>query len=123
MGVHCKKPIVEKEIFLSELNSKEYFKHKTGLTLPLALYFHNDEPLPNGLDTVVSETYPQTFEKYVALQPLYLKSYALGNDLEMKKLAREQVKYFFDEYVNNGLKKLETFLKVNFSHYLMNIKK
>jgi hypothetical protein len=105
----AKKPIVEKEIFLSELNSKEYFKHKTGLTLPLALYFHNDEPLPNSLDTVVSETYPQTFEKYVALQPLYLKSYAIGNNIEMKKLAREQIDYFFDEYVNDGLKKLEKF--------------
>ena len=104
-----KSSIAEKEEFLSELDTKQIFKHKTGLTLPLALYFHNDEPMPKSRDTVVLETYPETIIKYLELKPTYLKSFSEGNSIEEKKIAYEQINYFFEKYVTHGLNKLEKF--------------
>lgn len=106
---NSKTSIAEKEDVLVDMTPSQIFKHKTGLTLPLALYFHNDEPMPNSLATLVKETYPETFEKYSELKPLYIKSFCKGTTLEARKLEREQINYFFDQYVNIGLNKLEKF--------------
>ncbi len=101
--------IIKKENITSELTSKQIFKHKTGLSLPLALYFHNDEPMPNSLETTVTQNYPETFIKYMALRQEYIKSYSEGSSIEERKIAAEQINYFFDEYLTNGLNKLKKF--------------
>jgi len=104
-----KNSIAEKEDVTKDMNPSQIFKHKTGLTLPLSLYFHNDEPMPKSLATTVNETYPQTLEKYIALKPLYIKLFCKGNTTEKRILETQQVNYFFDNYVNDGLNKLEKF--------------
>ncbi len=104
-----KTSIAEKEDVTANLNPREIFKHKTGLTLPLALYFHNDEPMPKSLATFVKETYPESLEKYLALQPTYIKLFCNGNSLEERKAETEQINYFFDKYLKDGLTVLEKF--------------
>jgi len=104
-----RKPIVKKEVIDTSMSSKEIFKHKTGITLPLALYFHNDEPSPKSLDTVVSVAYPETYQKYISLKPEYIREFSAKNSKENRKLAIDQIEYFFNEYVDNGLEKLNRF--------------
>lgn len=101
--------IANKEEILSDLDNDEIFKHKTGISLPLALYFHNDEPMPKSLATKVNETYPETYVKYLALKPLYVKSFSNGNSIAERKSETEQINYFFDQYVMKEFKKLEKF--------------
>ena len=106
-----KTPVAKKEIIDSTLTTKEIFKHKTGLTLPLALYFHNDEPSPKSLDTVVAVAYPETYNKYLSLKPEYIREFTKRNSNEERKLAFQQIDYFFSNYVDRGLEKLERFKK------------
>ena len=61
------------------------FKKKTGITLPLALYFHNDRPSPKSLDTVVSKTYPQTYYHYVKLKKTYIQELNLIKEKKIYK--------------------------------------
>ncbi len=103
------KSIAEKEIVPTNLSPVQIFKHKTGLTLPLSLYFHNDEPMPKSLATFVDETYPETLEKYLALKPTYLKLFCNGKTLDEKKAETEQINYFFNTYVKAGFNVLEKF--------------
>ena len=94
-----------------EINTKEVFKKKTGITLPLALYFHNDRPSPKSLDTVVSKTYPQTYYHYVKLKKTYIQEYSKTAKNNEKKLAENEINNFFDTYVTGGLDRLNLFKK------------
>ena len=108
--LNSKTSIAEQEDVTANLNPSQIFKHKTGLTLPLALYFHNDEPMPNSLATIVEETYPESLAKYIALQPTYIKLFCNGSSLEERKAETEQINYFFDKYIKDGLAILKKFV-------------
>ncbi len=101
------KPIATKK----EINTKELFKKKTGITLPLALYFHNDQPSPRSLDTVASKTYPDTYYQYINLKKTYIKEYTKAVKNNEKKLAESQINNFFNDYVTGGIDRLTLFKK------------
>ena len=94
-----------------KISSKEIFKKRTGITLPLALYFHNDRPSPNSLDTVVSQTYPETYHQYVNLKSTYVREYTKSLKNNEKTIAENEINDFFDHYVKGGLDRLNLFKK------------
>ncbi len=46
--------------------------------LPLTLYFHNDEPDPNCMDTTTHKNYKQTLADYYSMKDKYKKEYSKG---------------------------------------------
>ena len=101
------KPIASKRT----INTKEVFKKKTGITLPLALYFHNDQPSPKSLDTVVNQTYPETYYDYIKLKKTYVNEYTRSVKNNEKKLAENEINTFFNDYVTGGIDRLTLFKK------------
>ena len=101
------KPIAIKK----KTNTKEVFKKKTGITLPLALYFHNDQPSPKSLDTVVNQTYPETYYDYINLKKTYVNEYTRSVKNNEKKLAENEINAFFNDYVTGGIDRLTLFKK------------
>jgi hypothetical protein len=63
--------------------------------LPLALYFHDDEPDPNSLGKVASVAYGATHQNYLDMKGEYLKQYGKPQDSSMNK----RLDAFFEEDV------------------------
>lgn len=68
------------------------------------LYFHNDEPSPNTLDTIVSIAYDESWKRYIGLQEEYLR--------QNKDEDRDTVNKFFKDKVLTGMTHLEEFSKL-----------
>jgi len=80
--------------------------------LPVTLYFHNDEPGPKSWDTVVTETYLESYEKYTALTDKYKKEYSGGLTGEEQMQAVRDIEDFFSGYVDKGVDDLELFTEL-----------
>lgn len=77
--------------------------------LPVTLYFHNDEPNPKTRDTVTDINYINSYTGYRAMLEKYQKEYSSGLFGQKAEDAREDIESFFLEYVDQGVKDLETF--------------
>ncbi|MDP4267106.1 MAG: hypothetical protein Q8880_06700 [Bacteroidota bacterium] len=77
--------------------------------LPLTLYFHNDEPDPKTRAVKTNLNYKQTLENYINLKNKYKEEYSSGLNNKEKIKAQQDIEDFFDDYVINGMNKLESF--------------
>jgi tetratricopeptide (TPR) repeat protein len=79
--------------------------------LPLALYFHNDEPTPKVLDTTTILSYTESYTAYTAMLDQYKIEYSKGLNTEKANDAKEDIEGFFLEYVDFGFSNLQLFTK------------
>ena len=71
--------------------------------LPLALYFHNDEPDKRTRRTTTRKSYSQTFYPYYALKSEYLESYTQPiTDTELRISEEIKLDDFFEDKVKKG---------------------
>ncbi len=83
-----------------------------GKFLPLALYFHNDEPNPRTWQTTTTVNYATAFRNYYSLKKEYVQTYTKPlNELE-KPTATNELNAFFDVIVKGGFDNLEAFSAV-----------
>jgi len=87
----------------------EILTERTKLLVPIALYFHNDEPVPNSWDTVTELNYSTTYYKYMDLQENYRKNYSKGLSKSEKAEAIDSVDYYFSYFVQENYNKLLEF--------------
>ncbi|MFN0033405.1 MAG: DUF1573 domain-containing protein [Flavobacteriales bacterium] len=78
-------------------------------TIPVVLYFHNDEPNPDVWDTTTTLTYMQAYDSYMNLVPTYLKENTKGLSAEKKEEAEQITGDFFDLKVKKGVDDLNLF--------------
>ncbi len=77
--------------------------------LPVTLYFHNDRPDPNTLDTTTELSYDVSYRDYKERLPNYIERYSKGFSSSLKDSAKERMKRFFDEKVDKGIQDLRLF--------------
>ncbi|MDD3859167.1 MAG: hypothetical protein PHW83_03135 [Bacteroidales bacterium] len=87
----------------------EILTERTKLLVPIALYFHNDQPGPNSWDTVTELNYSTTYYKYMDLQEEYRKNYSKGLSKNDKAIAIDSVDYYYSYYVQENYNKLLEF--------------
>ena len=80
--------------------------------LPVTLYFHNDEPNPNNLDTVTKLNYMSTYNAYTSLTDKYKKEYSKGLEGDKAVKAEDDIDNLFLDYVDKGVNDLEIFTKL-----------
>lgn len=80
--------------------------------LPVTLYFHNDRPNPNSLDTFTTLNYLDTYHAYRDLSPTYREEYSKGLEGSEAQEARALIDTFFVNKVDKGVKDLELFAKL-----------
>lgn len=78
-------------------------------TVPVVLYFHNDEPNPDVWDTTTTLTYSQAYDSYMKLIPVYLKENTKGLAGERSEEATQITNDFFELKVTKGVNDLELF--------------
>ncbi|MFZ4741304.1 MAG: DUF1573 domain-containing protein [Bacteroidales bacterium] len=77
--------------------------------LPLTLYFHNDEPIPNNIITSTDKNYKQTLADYYAMRDIYKTEYSKGLKAINRQKAINDIDSFFIKEVGDGYKSLELF--------------
>ncbi|MCK9254911.1 MAG: hypothetical protein M0Q45_03035 [Bacteroidales bacterium] len=82
---------------------------KTKLLVPITLYFHNDQPVPNSWDTVTNLNYTTTYYDYLNLQENYRKMYSRGLAKSEKLIAIDSIDYYFSYNVQDNYNKLLEF--------------
>jgi tetratricopeptide (TPR) repeat protein len=70
--------------------------------LPLALYFHNDEPDRRSRKQTTKKPYLETFDAYYDLKEEYLESFTQGMASEQAEAAEYEIETFFQEEVKKG---------------------
>lgn len=80
--------------------------------LPVTLYFHNDEPVPNSRDTTTTLSYMDAYHSYKKLESKYLKENERGLSGDEKENARFDVEEFYEFYVDKGVSDLSMFSKL-----------
>ncbi len=83
-----------------------------NLHLPVTLYFHNDRPNPNTLDTFTNLNYLTTYQRYHELIPTYKKEYSKGLSGEKAENAVADIEDFFFDKVDKGVEDLEIFTRL-----------
>ncbi len=81
-------------------------------TIPVVLYFHNDEPNPDVWDTTTTLTYMQAYDSYLNLLPTYLNENTKGLSSEKKEEAEQITNDFFDLKVKKGVDDLNLFAEL-----------
>lgn len=72
------------------------------------LYFHNDRPGPNSMDTTTAIDYMQAYEQYIGRKQEYLDAYTRGLEDREKKQAAQKIRDFFENKVRKGGKMLDS---------------
>lgn len=80
--------------------------------LPVTLYFHNDIPNPRSWDTTTTVNYIDSYNDYIGMLDQYKKEYSAGLKAEKAEDAKEDIEDFFIEYVEQGVKDLNQFIKL-----------
>jgi tetratricopeptide (TPR) repeat protein len=76
---------------------------------PINLYFDNDAPDPNRMDTVTALNYETTIRDYLSLRKDFETEYTKGLTGRQKEMASKEVADLFNNYVAPGMVKLEKF--------------
>ncbi|GAB4280489.1 MAG: OmpA family protein [Marinilabiliales bacterium] len=92
-----------------EKRKLQVFEEEIKLLVPLTLYFHNDIPNPNSLDTTTELTYEQTYQEYINMIDEYKHEYSKGFKKNEKDDAEERIVDFFENEVKKGYEELEKF--------------
>jgi hypothetical protein len=104
---HDIEKIITEEVI--EVQRIEILTERTKLLVPIALYFHNDQPGPNSMDTITELNYSTTFIDYMKLQEDYRKNFSKGLPKNDKLVAIDSVDYYFSYYVQDNYNKLLEF--------------
>jgi len=102
--------VEEEEPKKTEVDSLMARVESVNYSLPIKLYFHNDEPNPNTLDTLTQFTYQETYEKYLKLAETYKTK--LHEQEKKNAFIDEEVDAFFENEVTQGVQDLETFERI-----------
>lgn len=94
---------------LPAVDTMQLLKQQLKLLVPLTLYFHNDQPDPNRMDTTTTKNYETTFNEYKLLAPQYIKEYSKDLKGTEKDLAQNKIENFFTDSVDAGLDDLKRF--------------
>lgn len=101
---------------LNELSAGETLTRNLFLTpasmtayLPITLYFDNDRPDPRTRATSTLLSYEQTVFQYIAKRQAFIDTYTAGLPDAEKLQAAEKLGRFFDQDVQGGETRLETF--------------
>lgn len=89
---------------IQQVKEKEAFN--PAFDLPIALYFHNDEPNPNTTDSITTMDYEQCYKSYRALSNLYKARASYGRSDSLEDVAISQTEEFFSKKLDTGMKKL-----------------
>lgn len=90
---------------IQQVKTKEAFN--PAFDLPIALYFHNDEPNPNSTDSVTTVDYEQCYKSYRALSNLYKARASFGQSDSLEEVAIRQTEEFFGKKLDVGMKKID----------------
>ncbi len=99
----------EEEYLETDPNKVEIDVVKLNKYLPLYLYFHNDSPDPRSRSTSTNANYKELAKEYMNLQEEYVKKYSRISPDSTKDEHVLELEFFFEEQVQNGLKKLNEF--------------
>lgn len=77
--------------------------------LPLALYFHNDEPNPRTWKTTTNVPYQTSFKLYYQRKEEYIKEFTTPLEAAEKGLYENEINTFFEMKVAGGFSELLTF--------------
>ncbi len=80
--------------------------------LPVTLYFHNDRPNPNTVDTFTTLNYLTTYDRYHDMIPEYKQKYSAGLKGQKAEDARSDIEDFFFNRVDKGVEDLELFTRL-----------
>ena len=110
----CCNDLYEIQLPQDDIVSVEEDKNKMKLanlmaTVPVTLYFHNDEPNPDVWDTTTTLSYMDAYDSYFKLLPTYLKENTKGLSGEKKEEAEQITQDFFDLKVKKGVDDLNLF--------------
>jgi len=80
--------------------------------LPLALYFHNDEPDRRTRRTFTKKSYGETFFSYYSLKDEYRSEYPKPLPPNERLYAEDEIDYFFEAKVKKGYDHLNLFSEI-----------
>jgi hypothetical protein len=80
--------------------------------LPVTLYFHNDRPNPNTVDTFTTLNYLTTYDRYHDMIPEYKQKYSAGLKGQKAEDSRSDIEDFFFNKVDKGVEDLELFTRL-----------
>jgi len=92
---------IPKDTIMTEEELEEEFE-VIQTYLPLALYFHNDEPNPRTWDTTTSLSYDETFDAYYNMLGRYTKQYSSLFIGPKADTAAQDINGFFENKVKYG---------------------
>lgn len=84
--------------------------------LPLALYFHNDQPNPRTWKTTTTVAYKTSYRSYYSLKNEYVQEFTRPLSESEKVVYTDDINYFFDGKVKGGYDNLEAFSSVLLKH-------
>lgn len=84
--------------------------------LPLALYFHNDEPNPRTWKTTTTVDYGTSYRSYYARKSEYVQAFTAPLSESEKSIFTDDINDFFDAKVKAGYENLEAFSAVLLKH-------
>ncbi len=99
----------DRELSADTAGSKVQVTEDLIKTLPVVLYFHNDEPDPRTLDTTTRLSYSQSFDAYLKLLPKYIDENTKGLSGEKREDAETITRDFFELKVKAGMSDLRVF--------------
>ena len=79
------------------------------LNLPIALYFHNDEPNPNSRDIFSRVNYADAYTSFYSRKEKYVRQFGSVLAGNMKSQAENEMRDFFESNVKRGFLQLEEF--------------
>ncbi len=80
--------------------------------LPLALYFHNDEPDRRSKKSTTKKTYTDTYYPYYEMKEEYIEEYTRPLEGESIYEAEDELDDFFEEKVRKGFEHLNKFSEI-----------
>lgn len=75
--------------------------------LPIALYFHNDEPNPGSVSPTTEKSYQDCYKQYRLLSNQYKANTTRGLPDSLEAPALEKMESFFKEKIDKGMMKLD----------------
>lgn len=95
------------EIPITNINNTDETLDKLNKTLPIKLYFHNDEPDPRTRNTTTKQSYEDTYRRYIEMREEYVREHCSQfNDASKKKEGEDKINNFFDNYVQREFSRM-----------------
>ncbi|MDR1726147.1 MAG: hypothetical protein LBR28_07145 [Bacteroidales bacterium] len=104
--------VIQKEEKIDTVSLNSYAKtlqqnFNPAFDLPLALYYHNDQPSMSVNAKSTNFDYKECWIKYSAMKNIYIVYYAEKNDKENE----EKMLKFFEEHIDYGMDKLNAMMQ------------